>query len=190
MASTSTARCLDSPCVWESLVTMHQNSRVNSLFAIRESGKSFSDLEMNVIRRHAEGRCGSFRHSLASARSLRYIGGLAVACAGLITLGCGTTHATLSFIAPSTATAGSPFTVTVNVVYQGKPDTAINGRIHFTSSDPGAVLPGDYYFVHADAGSHTWTNGFILTTPGNQTIFGAIVDATGINGNVTVAVSP
>jgi hypothetical protein len=107
-----------------------------------------------------------------------------------LTLACATTHATLSFIAPSTTIAGNPFTVTVNVLYQGKPDTVINSRIHFTSSDPEAVLPGDYYFISTDAGSHTWTNGFTLMTPGNQTISGEIIQATGINGSATIAVSP
>lgn len=104
--------------------------------------------------------------------------------------GCGTTHAILSFTAPSGAKAGTPFSVTVNVLYQGKPDTAINSRIHFTSSDPAAVLPPDYYFMPADAGSHTWTNGFTLATLGNQTISGSIADASGINGSTAIAVSP
>lgn len=104
--------------------------------------------------------------------------------------GCGTTHAILNIIAPRTAKAGAPFTVTVNVLYQGKPDTVINSRIHFTSSDPAAVLPADYYFTQADAGSHTWSNGFTLATPGDQTISGAIADASGINGNALITVSP
>jgi hypothetical protein len=107
-----------------------------------------------------------------------------------LTSGCGTTHATLDFVAPSTTTAGIPFTVTVNVLYEGKPDTVINSHIHFTSSDPAAVLPTDYYFTPADAGSHTWINGFTLSTPGNQTISGAIFDATGINGKASISVSP
>jgi hypothetical protein len=110
--------------------------------------------------------------------------------AASITSGCGNGHATLDFIAPSTAKAGTPFTVTVNVVYKGKPDTVINSHIHFTSSDPAAVLPSDYYFTPADAGSHTWTNGFTLMTPGNQTISATIFDATGINGTANVTVSP
>ena len=107
-----------------------------------------------------------------------------------LTLGCATTHATLNFSAPSTTIAGTPFTVTVNVSYQGKPDTVINSSIHFTSSDPAATLPPDYYFTPADAGSHTWTNAFTLMTTGNQTISGEIVAAAGINGSATIAVSP
>jgi hypothetical protein len=108
----------------------------------------------------------------------------------LISFGCATTHATLSFAAPSAATASTPFTVTVTVLYKGKPDTVINSRIHFTSSDSAAVLPADYYFTPTDAGSHTWPNGFTLSTPGNQTISGEIIQAAGINGSAAITVSP
>jgi hypothetical protein len=108
----------------------------------------------------------------------------------LICLGCATAHASLSFTAPTDATAGTPFTVTVDVIYRGKPDKVINSAIHFTSSDSAAILPPDYYFTPADAGSHTWTNGFTLSTPGKQTISGQIHDASGINGSATVAVLP
>jgi hypothetical protein len=107
-----------------------------------------------------------------------------------MTLGCATPHAILDFTAPSAATAGSPFTVIVTVTIQGKRDTIINSRIHFTSSDPAAILPPDYTFTPADAGSHTWNDGFTLMTPGNQTISATIFDATGISGSVDVAVSP
>jgi hypothetical protein len=128
--------------------------------------------------------------SISPAFNTLRICALIAALAAVSTSGCGNAHATLDFIAPSTATAGTPFTVTVNVLYEGKPDTVINSHIHFTSSDPVAVLPPDYYFTPADAGSHTWTNGFTLSTPGNQTIYGAIFDATGINGNASISVSP
>ena len=104
--------------------------------------------------------------------------------------GCGTPHATLDFVAPSTAISGTPFTITVNVTYRGKPDTVINNHIHFTSSDLKAVLPGDYFFTTTDTGSHTFTNGFTLSTTGNQTLSGYIVDASGINGKATISVSP
>jgi hypothetical protein len=104
--------------------------------------------------------------------------------------GCGTTHAILVFTAPFTATAGTPFTVTVTVTVNGRRDTIINNAIHFTSSDPAAVLPPDYAFTPADASSHTWTNGFTLMAPGNQTVSARIFDASGINGTASVTVSP
>jgi len=118
------------------------------------------------------------------------LGVLTAAIAATMAFGCGTTHAILEFTAPPTVTAGSPFTVTVTVTAGGKRDTIINGAIHFTSSDPAAVLPADYGFTPADAGSHTWTNGFILMAPGNQTISANIADISGINGTVNVTVSP
>lgn len=122
---------------------------------------------------------------------LLWISAFFIAAATSITSGCGTPgQATLYLTAPSTATKGTPFTVTVHVVYQGKPDLAMNGVIHFTSSDPAAVLPIDYQFTLADAGVHTWTNGFTLSTSGNQTITGQIHDASAINGSATIAVSP
>jgi len=118
------------------------------------------------------------------------LGVLTAAIAVSMAFGCGTTHAILEFTAPPTAAAGSPFTVTVTVTADGKRDTIINGAIRFTTSDPAAVLPADYGFTAADAGSHTWTNGFILMTPGNQTISASIADIPGINGTVNVTVSP
>ena len=118
------------------------------------------------------------------------LGVLTAAIAVSMAFGCGTTHAILEFTAPPTVTAGSPFTVTVTVTADGKRDTIINGATHFTSSDPAAVLPADYGFAPGDAGSHTWTNGFILMTPGNQTISASIADIPGINGTVNVTVSP
>ena len=132
----------------------------------------------------------SVRFRLREASVVFRLYALIAALAAMSASGCGTAHATLDFIAPSTAQASTPFTVTVTVLYQGKPDTVVNSPIHFTSSDPAAVLPPAYYFTSADAGSHTWINGFRLSTPGKQTISGAIFDATGINGSATIAVSP
>lgn len=107
-----------------------------------------------------------------------------------LSLSCATPHAVLNFTAPSTATAGSPFTVTVTVTVGGSRDSIINSYIIFASSDPAAVLPPRYTFIPTDAGSHTWTDGFTLMTPGAQTISATIYDAPGINGSATVTVSP
>lgn len=124
--------------------------------------------------------------------SLRSLVGICALYVGLAVANssCGTTHAVLNFTAPQSATAGLPFTVTVTATINGSRDKVINSRIHFTSSDPAAVLPGDYYFTPADAGSHTWVNGFTLKTPGDQILSGEIVDAGGINGMAAVSVSP
>ena len=131
------------------------------------------------------------RSSLGRAFHILRICAFLSAIAVLLTAACGTPgHATMNLIAPSAATKDTAFTVTVHVVYQGKPDSVINGVIHFTSSDPAAVLPIDYQFTRADAGSHTWTNGFILSTPGSQTITGQIHDASAINASAAITVSP
>lgn len=108
----------------------------------------------------------------------------------LMTFGCANPHAILNFTTPSTVTAGSSFSVTVTATIEGKRDTIINSYISFTSSDPAAVLPSLYRFTAADAGSHTWTNGFILKTAGNQTISATMYDAAGINGTANVTVAP
>jgi adhesin/invasin len=108
---------------------------------------------------------------------------------GVVTFGCGTPHATLDIAAPSSAVAGFPFTVTVTAIYEGGQDTVINSSIHFTSSDPSAVLPPDYYYTANDAGSHTFPNGVTLKTPGSQSITATVVGGPGINGTANVTVS-
>jgi len=121
---------------------------------------------------------------------------LCVALTAWTMVGCANPHATLQFTAPANVTAGTPFTVTVNVLYEGKLDTVVNSPIHFTSSDPAAVLPANYSFTPSDAGSHTWTKAFVLATPGSQTVSGYIfltsndTEGSGINGSTKITVSP
>src|SRR5205807_122180 len=71
---------------------------------------------------------------------------------------------------PSPATAGTPGGVTVQAVDQsGNPLTGYTGTVHFTSSDPQAVLPADYTFTAADAGTHVFNN-VVLKTAGGRSI--------------------
>ena len=63
------------------------------------------------------------------------------------------------------------------------------GTITFSTSDTGAgvALPPSYTFTAADAGTHTFTNGVTLSTPGVQTI--AVLDGstpTALTGSTTV----
>lgn len=51
----------------------------------------------------------------------------------------------------------------------GEPVGDYTGRIHFTSSDPLAVLPADFTYSHADRGTHVF-DGIIFHTEGFQTI--------------------
>lgn len=114
----------------------------------------------------------------------------AVLAAVVMVSGCATPHATIQLTALSTVAAGTPFTVTATVMYQGQRDTITNGQIHFSSSDRRAILPPDYIFTPADDGSKTWANGFTLMTPGIQSITADLYNASGINGTVKVSVSP
>ncbi len=81
------------------------------------------------------------------------------------------TNNLFSVSAPGSSPAGSAFTVTVTVFdAQGNVDTGYTGTVHFTSSDPNAVLPPDFAFTPTDLGRHTFTNAFVLTAAGSQTI--------------------
>jgi hypothetical protein len=101
---------------------------------------------------------------------------------------CGTPDTILTVSAPSTATPGVPFTVTVNALANGKTDKIFNMDVHFTSSDSAAILPIDYTFTATDAGSHTFTNGITLMTPGMQTITATATVAHSITGKASVTV--
>jgi uncharacterized repeat protein (TIGR03803 family) len=94
---------------------------------------------------------------------------------------------------PSATTAGAPQTFTLTVLNaDGTTDTGYTGTVHFTSTDPQAVLPGDYTFKAADAGMHTFTA--TLETAGPQWItatdtatFGTTSTQAGITVNPAAA---
>ena len=117
--------------------------------------------------------------------ALSLILALTMTATGLLSFSCASTVAVLHITAPATATVGSPFTVTVYVTADGRPDTIFNSPIHFTSSDTAAVLPVDYAFTAADAGSHTFTN-VTLMTAGSQTISATDPNAPSITATATV----
>lgn len=152
-------------------------------------------LNEGSLRSNIRPYCRSESVTRGNKRSWPPKWGLFVALAAWMMVGCGTPHATLQFTAPPKVLIGTPFTVTVTVLYEGKPDTVINAPIHFTSSDPAASLPGNYYFTPSDAGSRTFTNAFVLSASGTQTISGYIyfdpsMTKSGINGSAKITVSP
>jgi len=114
---------------------------------------------------------------------------LSAVVAGLVTFGCGTPAATLEISAPSSAVAGSPFTVTVTAMVGGNRDTIINCAIQFTSSDSAAVLPTYYFFTANDAGSHTFTNGVTLMTAGSQSLTATCIEVPSLTATANVTVS-
>jgi ELWxxDGT repeat protein len=70
---------------------------------------------------------------------------------------------------PATTTAGVAHTFTVTALNPaGSTDTGYTGTVHFTSSDPQAVLPADYTFTSADQGTHSFTA--TLRTAGTRSI--------------------
>ena len=101
---------------------------------------------------------------------------------------CGTPVTLLVVSAPSNATGGVPFAVTVTAQADGNLDKIFNMDVHFSSSDNAASLPIDYTFTAADAGSHTFTNGITLMTAGKQTITATATFAHSITGTATVTV--
>jgi hypothetical protein len=85
-------------------------------------------------------------------------------------------------VSPSSLTAGGSVTATVAAKDQfGNVNPGYTGTVHFTSTDPQAVLPVDYAFKAADAGTHTFS-GVALQKAGGQTI--TATDAS--NGALTV----
>jgi hypothetical protein len=90
---------------------------------------------------------------------------------------------------PASATAGTTATVTVAAKDNfGNLATAYTGTVHFTSSDPQAVLPADYKFVSGDQGSHSFS--VTLKTAGSQTLTATDLGnaaLTGKESGITVA---
>ena len=98
----------------------------------------------------------------------------------------GTTHFQVSV--PSSATAGTSFTVTVSALTNSNSvDTGYTGTVHFTSTDGQAVLPSDYAFVAGDAGVHAFT--IALKTSGSRSVTATDAATASIAGSASVNVS-
>jgi hypothetical protein len=93
---------------------------------------------------------------------------------------------------PGTVTSGTPFDVTVQAVdVFGQVAFGYRGTVTFsvTDPDPGVVLPPDYTFTADDAGTHTFTGGVTLITPGTWTLTVADL-ANGLSTDVAITVDP
>jgi hypothetical protein len=97
----------------------------------------------------------------------------------------------LQVSAPASTMAGVAFTLTVTALdmFDNVANT-YTGTVHFTGSDPLAVVPSDYSFVGADAGVHTFTNHTTLKTAGNQTVNATDTVTATITGAASVEVTP
>jgi hypothetical protein len=94
--------------------------------------------------------------------------------------------------APDTVQSGMPFDVTVTAVDAfGQVALGYTGTLTFstTDRDPNVVLPADYTFTASDQGTHTFSSGFTLITPGDQTIAASDTTDNSIVGSATVTVT-
>jgi hypothetical protein len=74
---------------------------------------------------------------------------------------------------PATVASGTSFDVTVQAVDAfGQVAFGYRGTVTFsvTDPDPAVLLPADYAFTADDPGTHTFTGGFTLITPGPWTL--------------------
>src|SRR5206468_2908839 len=101
-----------------------------------------------------------------------------------------------SVSAPSSATAGSAFSITVTALDAfNNTASSYSGKAHFTRSDSGAgsSVPADYTFTTGtadDSGTHTFTNGVTFVTAGNQIVTATDTVTSSITGTSnSVAVS-
>src|SRR5262249_42409035 len=96
--------------------------------------------------------------------------------------------AVTGFASPTTAGTAGAFTVP-HLNADGSVNSGYPGTVHFTSSAPQAVLPGDYTFTAADQGSHTFSA--TLKTVGLRALF-AIDTATPTTngGQISIQVNP
>jgi hypothetical protein len=90
-----------------------------------------------------------------------------------------------------TSVAGQPFDITVIARDPyGNIDVNYQGTITFSSSDPAAVLPGNYTFAGTDQGMVTFAGGAILFLAGSQTITVIDVDTGQLMGTAGATVTP
>jgi hypothetical protein len=91
-----------------------------------------------------------------------------------------TTLVVSGLASPRTAGVAGTITVTAKDAY-GNTAAPYRGKVHFTSSDPAAVLPADYTFTAADAGTHTFS--VTLKTAGTRSLTATDTTTASITGS-------
>jgi hypothetical protein len=97
------------------------------------------------------------------------------------------------FAAPTTIPAGTPFSFTITPEDRfGNVETGYTGTVHFSAlaNDTQAVLPADYTFTAADAGTHTFGATLFKTAGASSPFINAKDLATGVNNSATIIVTP
>jgi hypothetical protein len=108
---------------------------------------------------------------------------------GAVDIGAFQTSAAVSFriLAPAEVAAGEPFTVVVVALDAwGNTASTFTGTVHFDSSDPAAVLPGDYTFDGSEGGAVVVR--VTLQTPGTQSVSITDLDTGLLTGSTHVLV--
>ncbi len=98
----------------------------------------------------------------------------------------------LSLTAPSTATAGTPFSITVEALDpHGSVATSYRGTVHFSSTDDGVgvSLPSDYTFVSGDNGVHVFSSDVTLVSAAYQMVTAEDTSYNAFVGSAIVSVS-
>ncbi len=113
---------------------------------------------------------------------------LSVAAVGATSAGAGSAPQPARVGTQVVSGVSASFTVTAQDQY-GHVATGYTGTVHFTSSDPNAVLPPDTTFTAADQGIKTVT--VIFKTPGAQTLSATDTATPGIAGTLpSITISP
>ncbi len=97
----------------------------------------------------------------------------------------------LAVSGPSTASAGSAFTLTVAAKDAlGNTVTGYTGTVVLSTTDAGSITTAPYTFVPGDDGVHTFTSGVELVSAGQQTVTATDAASGTLTGNLAVSVSP
>jgi hypothetical protein len=97
------------------------------------------------------------------------------------------------FVEPSSVPAGTPFSFTITAEDKfGNVETGYTGTVHFSAlaNDTQAVLPADYTFTAADAGTHTFSATLFKTAGASAPFINAKDLATDVNTSATINVTP
>ncbi len=98
------------------------------------------------------------------------------------------THLAVSGL-PSPRSAGAAGSITLKALdADGNTAYGYRGTVHFSSTDPAAVLPADFTFPSADAGTDFFS--VTLRTPGTQSVTATDTVTASIKGSQSVVVAP
>ena len=100
---------------------------------------------------------------------------------------------TFAFATPSSLPAGTPFSFTITALDRfGNVATNYAGTVHFSAlaNDTQAVLPVDYTFTTADAGTHAFGATLFKTAGASSPFINAKDVATGTSSSATIVVTP